>query len=331
MRRLFILVLMLQLGYSATCFSQTFTSSIAIEDFGNCIASQVNKNGGRTYLETRQKLASENRKTLLQNSPKTLKPLEKMNLIGNTISVEAALASLPLIDFSKLSNEGKTKLSKANMLFMKYCKNTVCKDNNLVSKKDWPDIVKKSDEALKNYNLNLSADQYSLRLNQVLYSANPIVDWLLQQQEGSVNHWQLLKFATDIFDGDILTALGVVGELFKQETSYCKDRNKEAVLASKMKKIVPEDEKYPFGINYHFWQLISASLIRNGTTLGKIYGFLDNSEPAYKYGNKVASKVTDVILASIGSKDKKCYLSHSIEKSVPVRSITPSSGVDGVR
>ncbi|MGZ6441969.1 MAG: hypothetical protein ACXWRU_18060 [Pseudobdellovibrionaceae bacterium] len=246
------------------------------------------------------------KKLLLQS--KSMEPMKKIMFPLNQITLEANLASLPLIDYSYHPNDQIENLPLTSLLFSYYCRKKPCMQGDPVERNDLGKNIHDQIETAKKISVKQPEDQFVLKSNTALVLANPIVDWLLQQKPRSVDHWQLLKYASNQFNGDVLTALAVLGQMFSAETLAVKDRNRDAVLASKMKKLVNEDDKFPVGHNYHFWQIISASIIRNDTTLAKIFGYIDNSEPSYRFANKLGLNVADKLFEGTKSKIDYCRL-----------------------
>ena len=138
--------------------------------------------------------------------------------------------------------------------------------------------------------------------------AGPLIIWLLSKSKSSVSHWELISYATQVFDGDLLTALGVIGEMFWQETLHVSDRNKQAVLASKLRPIIYPASVNPVGDNYHFWQILTAAYVRGGTLLGRIYSPFDSRDPGHMLSNKLGLDVADEILKKIEQPNVICEL-----------------------
>lgn len=139
-------------------------------------------------------------------------------------------------------------------------------------------------------------DKFLINSRKTLKLADPIVEWLLEQPKRSVSYETLLKKAVVTFNGDVITAVSVLGELFFAETWSTRDRTRQAVLASKMVPLVNFETQYSTGHNYHFWRIISASLYKGGTELGRVFGILDNKLESYKLANKAGFDVADAIM-----------------------------------
>lgn len=121
------------------------------------------------------------------------------------------------------------------------------------------DLYKKVVELSPDNNVSGSYEKDSAAIDQVLRTANPLISWLLQQPKNSVYPGKLISTALDIYDGDIVLSLGVIGTIFDQERMVSHPRNRLAVLGSRMKPIFSGDRN-PMGSNYHFWSYLNMAL-----------------------------------------------------------------------
>ena len=130
---------------------------------------------------------------------------------------------------------------------------------DVINLTDDNDLYKKVVELSPENNNSGLNEKDSAAVDQVLQSASPLIAWLLQQPKSSVLPTTLVNIALDIYDDDIVLALGIIGTVFDQERMYSHPRNKLAVLGSKMKPLFIGDRN-PMGSNYHFWSYLNMAL-----------------------------------------------------------------------
>jgi hypothetical protein len=103
------------------------------------------------------------------------------------------------------------------------------------------------------------------------FLAQPLVDWLLAQPPGSVAPWTLVKKGLEFYRGDLLTALGVIGDMFSGEVIVPSlldgVSRKHLPLASRMKPLVSGSADDPVGHNYHFWAYLNLAIQGYGPSL----------------------------------------------------------------
>lgn len=202
------------------------TSYLDSQSFGKCIAGFINRSGGSKQLSERRASAWTMRNQILKEStePPLVQPLGYgiFENIGWIMSKENALASIPLIDLNFLESESADNFSSALALFSLYGKEAPCKCDP-IERTDLPNSVDDQMNLMKIINSPV-VDGYQKRSNQALAAADPIVKWLLSKPARSISHWDLLKFATYQFNGDVMSAIGVLGELFFRETLYAVSR-----------------------------------------------------------------------------------------------------------
>ena len=99
-------------------------------------------------------------------------------------------------------------------------------------------------------------------------ASGPVIEWLLAKPKHSVSEWQLLKQALEIYEGDLLTSLAVIGTLFHQEAMFVKDREAEAVLGTRMKPLLRHKghNHDDIGQNYAFWTHLNLALMGKGVS-----------------------------------------------------------------
>jgi hypothetical protein len=292
---------LLNIVYIIIFISQSTTSLAQIsyvdpKEIGHYIAEQIAKKGGKTYLNQRIELAQKFRKKMIEESL-MFKGLAQMKWVDKKIFIESTLASTPLVDTQRALITNST--SAARLLFSIY--SAEGNSSALVDKISLPEELDKLIEATLHLTAPAIEDPYFRKLEQTLKIADPIVKWLLTKPKFSVSHIELLRHSTELLDGDVLTAVGVLGELFYQETLNVKNRKTQAILASKLKPLINGNLEFNVGHNYHFWRTVSASLFKRSTFLGRAYGYIDNPEPTYRSANKVGFDVADYVLFEIKS------------------------------
>jgi hypothetical protein len=103
---------------------------------------------------------------------------------------------------------------------------------------------------------------------QVSYLSDPLVEWLLAQPSQSVSPWALIKKGLSLYEGDLLTTLGVIGQLFSMESINSDGFPREHLpLTSRMQKLMPNDSQDLAGHNYHFWAYLNLALQGYGPAL----------------------------------------------------------------
>lgn len=308
-------VLGLAITIPVTVLASPFSSPVEPEQFGQCIATLLNKMGGANILRKRQQEATETRALMLARSD-FLKEGLRLGFPANHFQNENALAAIPLISSKRFTEDTATSRPLIHALFNEYCYKSDPRANcpiYPVDRADLPSVVDRYREKTKGFKMPQSTtDELFVKMHQVHSLADPIVDWLLKQPKKSVSHWTLLMHATETFDGDVLTAVGVLAELFYHEARSTRVRTRDAVLASKMQSLVPADAKYSAGHNYHFWRLISASFIRGGTLLARAVAFLeDNNIPSYRFANSLGVEVASAVFWEVGRNRRVCPLDQS--------------------
>ena len=290
--------------------AQSITSYLDVKAFGDCIALKINKNGGDTYFKQRVIEAKAFRIKALASSKYIQMSTAKLNFLNKQIFLAAAYASLPFINSSAPNmSELKKGFALDQSLFQLYNKSGEVKP---VDRTDLAEIVNTANLSFRSIDARLyvtRADSYLASQQEAASLANPLVIWLVQQPNGSVSHWALLDYATRVYSGDILTALGVIGELFWQDAlQSAPNRIENAVLSAKMKPLVSPNTHNPVGDNYHFWQIITAAYYEGGTTLGRIYSKFDSKDPGHILANSLGLDVADRTLQSIGNRAISCEL-----------------------
>ncbi len=94
--------------------------------------------------------------------------------------------------------------------------------------------------------------------------SQPFVSWLLTKQIHQLSAIELVSQVTEQNNGDVLTALGLIGQSFHYERMYVtsagvESRAKLALLGSRIKPLY-EPSKNPIGVNYHFWAYLNMGL-----------------------------------------------------------------------
>lgn len=89
-----------------------------------------------------------------------------------------------------------------------------------------------------------------------------VVSLLQTKVKQSIDPWDLVKKATDLYNGDVLMALGVIGYTFDIERVSIRDhqgnRSKRLYLGSRVKPLFSDGDV--LGQNYHFWMYLNAAL-----------------------------------------------------------------------
>ena len=91
--------------------------------------------------------------------------------------------------------------------------------------------------------------------------SNPLTQFLLTKEPHSLTHKELLIKATEIYDGNVFLALGVIGSLFSREAENSKDRVKHAFLNNRLKPLLGTSSSDPVGQNYHYWGYLNNALL----------------------------------------------------------------------
>lgn len=92
------------------------------------------------------------------------------------------------------------------------------------------------------------------------HATERLAQWLLDQEFEAVSHWQLLEQATKLYEGDVLSALGAISNLFEEERHNC-DRRHDCLFGSRMKPLFKNDRIDNVGYNYHFWSTMADGLL----------------------------------------------------------------------
>jgi hypothetical protein len=105
---------------------------------------------------------------------------------------------------------------------------------------------------------------YAQMMAQADVLVDPLVKNLLETQErNSVTPWELVKRATAIYHGDVVSALGAIGHALDVERINVKHREKRLYLGSRISPLF-SDTQNPLGDNYHFWMYLNAALQGKG-------------------------------------------------------------------
>jgi hypothetical protein len=304
----FILAIFLT-TFSLMAFASDYQSYFDSNNFGDCIVTKISKVGGVAYFNKRKKIANDFAESMLNGSVTLKNMMANLNFIERRISMAQVTASLPIIDFSSsIALNLQKGFPLEQPLFEAY------KESQAGAPIERADLLQKvvqyqNSVAQFDATKYLVSDDIYINTQQKTASmANPLVLWLLGQPKHSVSHWALLNFATNVYGGDILTALGVIGEMFYQETLNVSDRNRQAVLASKMIPLLQPATSNPVGDNYHFWQIITASYFRGGTVLGRIYSPFDSTNPGHRLSNKLGLDIASRTFSRVKEAGVSCAL-----------------------
>ena len=95
--------------------------------------------------------------------------------------------------------------------------------------------------------------------------AENLVSHLIEVNEkDSITHFELIKKAVEIYDGDVFTALAVIGYIFDIERNRVSHRSKKLYLGSRIQPLLVNDRTDVLGDNYHFWMYLNAALQGKG-------------------------------------------------------------------
>lgn len=166
-------------------------------------------------------------------------------------------------------------------------------------------VIYEVNNYIKNYNSEKEHWRDPSSTHAVLIVAEPLVLWLLSQKSESVTHIDLFKQAVMLYDGDVFTALGVIGELFFDEVERISNRNLRAVLGSRMVPLFTNDKIDPIGYNYHFWGVLNNSLTQNIPVIDSIASrYIERNDPGDRAADQLGLDIGQHVLQSLRS---QCY------------------------
>jgi hypothetical protein len=298
MKQIVVAFLLLSTSAAALASEDSYLNPQA---FGDCVVADLNLQGGKTAFEARRKDAVSLRKEIKITSKYLQSTVGHLNFVERMIFEESNFAAIQLINSKNPTVKLLSKqMSLQAMLFDLYKEPGVMP----VNRPDIAGIVENDFVLISRVdmsNVPQPNDSYLKAMQGAASLANPVVVWLVAQPKGSVSHWRLLSYATNIYGGDVLTALGVIGELFWQETLQASpERNEKAVLASRMMPLVQPATANPVGDNYHFWRIIGAAYYRGGTVLGRIYSPYDSSDRGHLAANKLGLDIASQTFHQMG-------------------------------
>ncbi|MGE4133493.1 MAG: hypothetical protein AB7F86_17790 [Bdellovibrionales bacterium] len=306
------------------------TSYLDPKALGECLSSLLKKQGGKGALRARLSLAAKTRQEVLKGYSYGIPAPQSWSVgahlsyqIAKRVTEENVVAAISLVDPKFMPSNTRTQNSVAYSLFKLIHLPHPCNCGPV----DRPDLTQSVEDFLARHpSFELGGEPSVEVSNRVLKAADPIARWLMTKPSRSVTHWELLKFATSQFDGDVLTAVGVLAELFTREAqATAPKRLKYAVLSRKLVKLVDQEERYNVGHNYHFWRLLAASL-QYGSIPGRIYSrMLDNKEYSYALANTLSSDVAEAALFELTRRGVTCPFDGQRATYNDLQSLLPSA------
>lgn len=257
------------------------TAIVKSDDLGKCVAKLIHDKMSPVAVISRlaaaDKLRTEAAKTQLaqsepdptdiQNSPilKYLIPFSKQD------SYEVmAFHSSPLIDYQAFHwGKGLVTEGYLNRLGDLYRDHISDKQHDFTLEKGFLNYLN-AEKPIQRREAAAGDDQpFFIRM---IFAADGITDrfvkdMLQNPNKQSLEPWELIKRTTDLYDGDVLTALAVIGYTFDMERVSIVDmrisaeqrtRSKRLYLGSRMKPLFSDGDA--LGQNYHFWMYVNAAI-----------------------------------------------------------------------
>lgn len=252
--------------------NQNNGSYFSATDFAKCVVEDLNTHYELGDLRTRLKRADELR---VEAGKELLSTQENGSFMGalsriapysqQDMSEVMAFHSMPLLNYEKI-NWGKGQYSSDNLNRLTQFYDSL-KGDRTTDLTILPNFQQVLNEKVPERQMPLEypgVDQKFIKmLRASKYFTDPLVDMLMKEKPESLTHYELLKKVTNLYGGDVLTALGAIGQVFDMERVNVTPRSKRLVLASRLKPLFPES-KDKFGDNYHFWLYLNTSIQGKG-------------------------------------------------------------------
>lgn len=245
-------------------------SAFESEDLGKCIVSLIHQNMSGSAVMTKLSEADiarvEGTKSLLAENDNEGILNNKFLMAFIPFSKEdayevEAFHSMPLLNY-KLYNGQPAANSHLDRLADMYRNLSADKTTDLTLErgllsrleKEFPQSPTAASRG------EVSEPRYAQMMAQANVLVDPLVKNLLETHEkNSITPWELVKRATKIYHGDVLSALGAIGYALDVERINVTHRDKRLYLGSRVAPLF-NDTKNPLGDNYHFWMYLNAAL-----------------------------------------------------------------------
>lgn len=245
------------------------------DELTKCIIDIAKQNGTQAHYKERLEKADTLR---IKVATELLGKLENGSFIGSGIvsilapftqqemSEVMAFHSSPLIDYNRFEWEKglfhNNTLNRLSELYYQHSDN----DLDYTTMKDFTAYL---DSVLPPQETEAVINGIEQKFIKMQLVANGVAEKLVNHllsihDKESLNHWKLIQDAVAIYDGDVITALGVIGLIFDLERVSVKNRSKRLYLGSRIVPLLPGDRTDVLGDNYHFWMYLGAGLQGKG-------------------------------------------------------------------
>ena len=94
----------------------------------------------------------------------------------------------------------------------------------------------------------------------VFIVAGDLIEWIIRQPPQSITVNELLDRTLEKTQGDAISALAIIQRLIS-ESAGRQNRNKNGLIASRLKPLFNEAHSDPIGVHYHFWGYFLNALV----------------------------------------------------------------------
>jgi hypothetical protein len=135
----------------------------------------------------------------------------------------------------------------------------------------------------------------------VMYGiSDPLIEILLNSEKHSFGHLELVRRATEIYDGDVLVGLAVISFVFAKESDFNLHRKYNGVLTTRLKPLFTDDRIDDIGYNYHFWAYLLHAM-QGRSFRANVFSFLwEARDPGDRAADKAGMKIGNYIRSHVG-------------------------------